>query len=314
VPTITTHPPSAGGRNVSRMPSWIRQQLGRGQDYGRTAAAVHGNALHTVCEEARCPNRGECWSAGTATFMLLGDTCTRACGFCSVKTGRPGIVDSGEPARVAAAVHSLHLRYVVLTSVNRDELADGGVSIFAETLRQLRAQQPQLGVEFLTPDFHRCQDQAIVAVADALALAPFTGEDWPALVWGHNVETVPRLYRTARRGARYERSLSLLEKAARLNGVEAKSAIMLGLGEGEAEVQQVLRDLAATGVQRVAIGQYLRPGREQLPVQEYIPPQQFAAYEDYARELGFSWVRSGPLVRSSYHAEEIQADDARERE
>ena len=306
MPSITTDPPSGGGRNVSRMPAWIRQQLGRGQDYGRTAAAVRGNSLHTVCEEARCPNRGECWSAGTATFMLLGDTCTRACGFCSVKTGRPGIVDQDEPARIAAAVHSLRLRYIVLTSVNRDELADGGASIFAETLRQLRARQPELGVEFLTPDFHRCQDPAIARVAAVLGQSPFAGKDWPALVWGHNVETVPRLYRTARRGARYERSLALLEKAAALDGVETKSAIMLGLGESEAEVHQVLRDLAAAGVRRVAIGQYLRPGREQLPVQEYIPPQRFAAYENHARELGFSWVRSGPLVRSSYHAEEIQ--------
>jgi lipoic acid synthetase len=291
------------------MPTWIRQQLGRGTDYGRTAATVHGHALHTVCEEARCPNRGECWSAGTATFMLLGDTCTRACGFCSVKTGRPGAVDADEPARVAAAVHALGLRYVVLTSVNRDELADGGAGIFGHTLRRLREQQPDIGVDFLTPDFRSCQEHAVDAFGNALAETPFTGVDWPALVWGHNIETVPRLYRTARRGARYERSLTLLEKAAAMAGVEAKSAIMLGLGETEAEVQEVLRDLADTGARRIAIGQYLRPGRGQLPVQAYVHPQQFVAYEDYARSLGFAWVRSGPLVRSSYHAEEIQTRD-----
>ncbi|MEJ2105929.1 MAG: lipoyl synthase [Acidiferrobacteraceae bacterium] len=296
-------------RNVSRMPIWIRQQLGRGTDYGRTAAAVHGHALHTVCEEARCPNRGECWSAGTATFMLLGDTCTRACGFCSVKTGRPGAVDADEPARVAAAVHSLGLRYVVLTSVNRDELADGGAGIFAQTLQQLRVQQPDIGVEFLTPDFRACQDEAVDAFADVLAKTSFTGADWPALVWGHNIETVPRLYRTARRGARYERSLGLLEKASAAAHVESKSAIMLGLGETEEEVHGVLRDLANVGVRRLAIGQYLRPGSGQLPVQAYVHPQQFAAYEAYARSLGFAWVRSGPLVRSSYHAEETQTRD-----
>jgi lipoic acid synthetase len=304
-------PTGVGGsrRNVSRMPIWIRQQLGRGSDYGRTAAAVHSHALHTVCEEARCPNRGECWSAGTATFMLLGDTCTRACAFCSVKTGRPTVVDADEPARVAAAVRSLDLRYVVLTSVNRDELGDGGAGIFAETLRLLRRQQAGIGVEFLTPDFRSCQDEAADVFADALVTTPFTGADWPALVWGHNVETVPRLYRTARRGARYERSLRLLEIASVQPGVEAKSAIMLGLGESEAEVQAVLRDLAHAGVRRLAIGQYLRPGSGQLAVQDYVHPQQFSAYEEYARTLGFAWVRSGPLVRSSYHAEEIQTQD-----
>ncbi len=309
--TSKDSPASAGGsgRNASRMPVWIRQPLGSGADYGRTEAAVRANALHTVCEEARCPNRGECWSAGTATFMLLGDTCTRACGFCSVKTGRPGAVDAGEPTRVAAAVRILGLRFVVLTSVNRDELPDGGASIFAQTLMHLRTQQPDLGVEFLTPDFHRCQDEAVETFRDILVRTPFDSGDWPALVWGHNVETVPRLYRLARRGAHYRRSLALLEKAAAMHGVDGKSALMLGLGETEAEVRTVLRDLAGVGVRRVALGQYLRPGREQLPVQEYVPPQQFAAYEAYAHELGFAWVRSGPLVRSSYHAEEIQTQD-----
>lgn len=312
VPSITTDSPTetdCSGRNASRMPAWIRQQLGNGADYGRTETAVRANALHTVCEEARCPNRGECWSAGTATFMLLGDTCTRACGFCSVKTGRPGAADAGEPARVAAAVRALGLRFVVLTSVNRDELPDGGASIFAQTLMHLRTQQPDLGVEFLTPDFHRCQDEAVETFRGVLARTSFAGDAWPALVWGHNVETVPRLYGLARRGARYGRSLALLEKAAVIPGVDSKSALMLGLGETEAEVRAVLRDLAEVGVRRVALGQYLRPGRQQLPVQEYVPPQQFAAYETYARELGFDWVRSGPLVRSSYHAEELQTQD-----
>ena len=296
------------GRNVSRMPIWIRQQLGDGAHYGATLASVAGNKLHTVCEEARCPNRGECWSRGTATFMLLGDTCTRACGFCSVKTGRPLAVDQDEPRRIAEAVEQLGLRYVVLTSVNRDDQADKGVGIFSETLRVLRELDPAIGIEFLTPDFNGYQQESVEHLQQILASTPFENTDWPALVWGHNVETVPGLYRVARKGSKYSRSLRLLELAGDLDNVETKSAIMLGLGEQEQEVVAVLNDLHNAGVSRVSIGQYLRPTIKHLPVVEYISPDVFARYGDIASSIGFQWVKSGPLVRSSYHAEEIQRD------
>lgn len=279
--------------NVGRMPAWVRQSLAAG-DYATTAQRVRGHGLHTVCEEARCPNRGECWGRGTASIMLLGDTCTRACGFCAVKTGRPGSVDLDEPRRVAEAVAQMNLDYVVLTSVNRDELADGGAGIFAATLRELRARRPAIGLEVLTPDFRGCQEQAVAQLCAAA----------PAFVWGHNVETVPALYRTVRKGAKYERSLRLLELAAAQPGIEAKSALMLGLGERFDEVVAVMRDLRQVGVRRLALGQYLRPTRQHLPVREYVHPDTFAAYAREAAALGFAWVKAGPLVRSSYHAEE----------
>ena len=288
--------------NRSRMPAWLRQDLGRAPYYGHVAQALRGGRLHTVCEEAKCPNRGECWSRGTATVMLLGDTCTRACGFCAVKTGRPADYDRDEPRRVAEAVAAMGLRYVVLTSVNRDELPDGGAPIFAETLRRLRAQSPGIGVEFLTPDFRQCRDQALALVAHTLAGLPDPARR--DLVWGHNVETVPRLYRTVRKGSRYERSLALLEAAAGIAGVTSKSALMLGLGETRSEVLGVLRDLRACGVERVSLGQYLRPSLRHLPVVEYVEPAAFTDLEKEARALGFSWVKAGPLVRSSYYAEE----------
>jgi lipoic acid synthetase len=297
---VTEIRPGAG-----RLPPWLRVRLSQGAAFASTAATVDGQQLNTVCVEARCPNRGECWSRGTATFMLLGDTCTRACDFCSVKTGRPQWFDPDEPRRVAEAVRVMGLRYVVITSVNRDDLADGGAGIFAETLRALRAQDPAVGVEFLTPDFQHKQDEAATNITAALdAVSPHQGG--ARLVWGHNVETVPRLYRTARKGAKYETSLALLERAAAIPGVEAKSALMLGLGETRDEVVQVLRDLRAHNVARVSLGQYLRPGRDNLPVAEYVHPEVFAEYEAEARALGFRWVKAGPLVRSSYHAEEEQ--------
>lgn len=290
--------------NLTRMPPWIRQNLGRAPHYPSTAGHVHGAGLHTVCEEARCPNQGECWSRGTATFMLLGDTCTRACGFCAVKTGRPTWFDADEPRRVAEAALGMGLSFVVLTSVNRDDLPDGGAGAFAASLRALRLRRPDVGVEFLTPDFRNAQDAAARLFAETLAALPEgTSRE---LVWGHNVETVPRLYKEARKGAKYERSLDLLRLAAGLVGVEAKSAIMLGLGETRAEVLDVLRDLRAAGVTRLSLGQYLRPSRDNLPVVEYIHPDAFAEYEAEARALGFAWVKAGPLVRSSYYAEERQ--------
>ncbi len=289
------------------MPGWIRARLGGGAQFAATAAIVDQARLNTVCVEARCPNRGECWSRGTATFMLLGDTCTRACGFCSVKTGRPDWFDADEPRRVAQAVVQMALKYVVLTSVNRDDLADGGAGTFAETLRVLRTHDAAIGVEFLTPDFQHRQDEAVAAIGAALdSVTPANGHT--RLVWGHNVETVPRLYRSARKGAKYETSLGMLARAAHLPGVETKSALMLGLGETRAEVMQVLHDLRAHNVARLSLGQYLRPSLDNLAVSEYIHPDQFAEYEVAAKALGFSWVKAGPLVRSSYHAEEEQAN------
>lgn len=290
--------------NAARMPVWIRQNLGRERHYPGTAAAVHGHGLHTVCEEARCPNRGECWSRGTATFMLLGDTCTRACAFCSVKTGRPTWTDADEPRRVATACLDLKLSFVVLTSVNRDDLADGGAGCFADTLRELRLGKPDMGVEFLTPDFRNVQQAAAERFNATLAGLPDTCRR--DLIWGHNVETVPRLYKAARKGARYERSLDLLALAARQPDMEAKSALMLGLGETRDEVLAVLTDLRAAGVQRLSLGQYLRPTLDNLPVARYVPPEEFAEYESAARDMGFAWVKAGPLVRSSYFAEEAQ--------
>ncbi len=285
--------------NVGRMPEWIRQAFGN-EDYAQTSRSLTENALTTVCEEARCPNRGECWSRGTATFMLLGDTCTRACGFCAVKTGRPAAVEQDEPQRVANAVASMGLDYIVLTSVNRDDLADGGAGIFAETLMALRASNAKIKLELLTPDFHGCQPQALEVIKTAMEQAE--GENF--LVWGHNVETVPHLYRRVRKGSSYARSLDLLATVSDKNTIETKSALMLGLGEKHQDVIGVLKDLRHAGVNRIALGQYLRPSRYHLAVEEYITPEQFTEYEKIAKDLGFGWVKAGPLVRSSYHAED----------
>ncbi|MEW6612248.1 MAG: lipoyl synthase [Pseudomonadota bacterium] len=293
-PVIPLHAQRAATPNCGPMPAWIRQPLGDAPHFGLTQHAVHQHALHTVCEEAKCPNRGECWSRGTATFMILGDICTRACGFCAVKTGKPGSApDADEPRRVAEAAARMGLKYVVITSVNRDDQPDGGAGIFAATMRLLRARQPAIGIELLTPDFRNCQEAALRALAGH---SPF--------VWGHNMETVPRLYKAVRPGADYARSLRLLAAAAALPGVEAKSALMLGLGETTGEVLEVLRDLRAAGVRRLALGQYLRPSMQHLPVRAYIEPARFTELETAAREMGFTWVKAGPLVRSSYHAED----------
>lgn len=286
--------------NVGRMPVWIRQPLSVGDNYGQTATTVSNQQLNTVCVEAHCPNRQECWSRGTATFMLLGDTCTRACGFCAVKTGKPDWFDNDEPRRVAEAALNMGLDYVVLTCVNRDDLPDGGAKIFADTITHLRTGKPEMGIELLTSDYFRCQANAIDVIYQALQEA----EGDTRMVWGHNVETVPSLYKTVRKGADYQRSLDLLEMAAAKPGVESKSAIMLGVGEEYSEVVQVLKDLRTANVERVAIGQYLRPTKYHLPVKRYLSPAEFDEYAKVAKQLGFSWVKSGPLVRSSYHAEE----------
>jgi lipoic acid synthetase len=259
---------------------------------------MRGKALHTVCEEARCPNIGECWGYKTATFMILGRVCTRSCGFCAVETGRPLGLDWEEPKRVAEAVQSMGLRHAVVTSVNRDELKDGGAAIFASTIRWIRRLNPDCGVEVLTPDFK--------GVYDALRVVIDAKPD----VFNHNVETVPRLYRRVRPQAIYQRSLQVLKWAKEMNpAAPTKSGFMLGLGETWDEVIEVMRDLRAHDVDILTIGQYLRPSFQHLPIQRYVPLEEFAALKAEGRQMGFRHVESGPFVRSSYHAHE-QADGA----
>jgi len=248
--------------------------------------------LHTVCEEAHCPNLGECWKRGTATFMILGDVCTRACGFCAVKTGLPDSApDGGEPRRVADAVARMGLRHAVITSVNRDDQSDGGASIFAATIREIREQVPECAVEVLIPDFKGNAD-ALQAVLDARPN-----------VLNHNVETVPRLYRQARPGASFDRSLELLRRS-KDAGMLTKSGIMVGLGEEWAEVEETIRAIRSAGTDILTVGQYLCPSPRHLPVLRYYTPEEFDRLGTFARDLGYTHVESGPLVRSSYHAEE----------
>ena len=290
-PAARVHP-----RKPGRLPAWLRRPLGGGALFNQTAAAVETNRLHTICEEARCPNRGECWSVGTATFLILGDACTRRCAFCNVKDGIPrGVVDAGEPARLAEAVARMGLRYVVITSVDRDDLADKGAGHFVRCVEGVRAAAPGIGIELLTPDFRRAQAGAVEVIGGLAAQGGF--------VWGHHVETVPLLYRAVRPGAEYVDSLALLRGAAGLRGVEAKSSLMLGLGETREEVLGVLDDLRAAGVKRITLGQYLQPTTKQLAVEEYIEPEVFDEYAAEAYARGFAWVMSGPFVRSSYRAE-----------
>jgi lipoic acid synthetase len=279
--------PLAGPR-----PSWLRVRLSHGENYLRLRKLVRSQRLHTVCESAACPNIGECWDRGTATFMLLGNTCTRSCGFCDVHTGRPLPLDPGEPLRVAKAVKALGLRYAVITSVNRDELADGGARHWADTLRRIRELNPACSLEALIPDFQG-DNAALDCVLDA-----------QPDVLAHNVETVPRLYRRVRPQAGYRQSLRVLAHAAR-RGFVAKSGLMLGLGERAEEVHQVIRDLAAHGCSVVTLGQYLRPSRAHLPVQRYVTPEEFEAWRGEGLAIGLRHVESGPLVRSSYHADRL---------
>ena len=275
-----------------RKPEWLKVHLPGGPGYGRLKSIVRQQALHTVCEEAHCPNVGECWEAGTATFMLLGDICTRACGFCAVKSGRPGALDREEAVRVALAVRDLGLRHAVVTSVNRDDVPDGGSAIFAETIRWIRRLAPGTTVEVLIPDFAGNWD-ALARVMDAR----------PDIL-NHNLETVPRLYPQVRHKARYPRSLELLRLAQQAApGVVTKSGLMLGLGETREELDEVLHDLRGVDCDVITIGQYLRPSSRHLPVVRYWSPAEFAALAGFARSLGFKHVEAGPLVRSSYHAE-----------
>ena len=276
-----------------RKPPWIRAQWPGGRRYGEIVSLLQDESLNTVCQEARCPNIGECFNRGTATFMILGDTCTRACGFCAVTSGRPAPLDWGEPARLAAAVERLRLNYVVITSVNRDDAPDGGAAIFAACIAAARQRRPECSVEVLIPDL----------LGDWKALATIL-EAHPTVL-NHNVETVERLYPRVRHQARYERSFELLRRAAEHRPrIPTKTGFMLGLGERRHEVSRLLRDLRDVNCELLTVGQYLRPSPKHLPVERYAPPEEFEAIRREALSLGFTHVESGPMVRSSYHAEE----------
>lgn len=283
-----------------RKPEWLKVRFPGGERYQRLKSLMRENALHTVCEEAHCPNVGECWNAGTATFMILGDVCTRSCGFCAVTTGRPGEIDQMEPYRVARAVRTLGLDYVVITSVNRDDVVSGGAEVFAACIRAIRHDDASVRVEVLIPDFKGNWD----ALREVVEARPF--------VLNHNIESVPRLYRQVRPQARYDRSLELIRRAKELApDMLTKSGFMVGLGETRDELFAVMRDLRAHGCDIVTIGQYLRPSKQHLPVERYYDPSEYQAFRDYGAELGFTHVEAGPLVRSSYHAEKQSALDPR---
>jgi lipoic acid synthetase len=272
-------------------PPWIRTRAPGGPQYIRLKETLRGFNLHTVCQEAQCPNLGECWSHGTATFILLGDVCTRHCQFCAVGKGKPVPPDEHEPERVAEAVEALGLDYVVLTSVTRDDLPDHGADHFAQTIEAIHRRRPQCKVEALIPDFRG--EAALVACV----------VNTPLTVLAHNLETVPRLYKPVRPGADYERSLKVLAAAKKARAdVATKSGLMLGLGETREEVLSVCKDLRGVGCDILTLGQYLRPSSKQLPVARHVTPSEFAELGDRARQLGFRHVESGPLVRSSYHA------------
>ena len=273
-------------------PEWIKARAPMGEEYERLRGVMRDLGLHTVCEEARCPNIGDCWNRGTATFMILGDVCTRACGFCAVKTGLPRLPpDPREATRVAEAAARMGLRHAVITSVNRDDQRDGGAGVFAACIRQIRERVPGCTVEVLIPDF-KGDAAALQVVIDA---APD--------VLNHNTETVPRLYRHVRPGARFERSLELLHRA-KAAGLLTKSGIMVGLGEEPEEVRDTVRRIRQAGTDILTVGQYLRPSADHLPIVRYYEPAEFAEIKRYAVGLGYRHVESGPLVRSSYHAEE----------
>jgi lipoyl synthase len=277
-------------------PSWLRAKAPVGQNFHNLKKLARGLGLHTVCESAQCPNIGECWNHHTATFMLLGDICTRRCGFCAVPKGKPGPIDWEEPRRVAEAVATLGLKHAVVTSVNRDDDNIGGARIFAQTIREIRELTPDCRIEVLIPDFQ--------GLDDALNIVLEAQPD----VLNHNTETVPRLYRAVRSGARYERTLSLLENAKKLSpGMVTKSGVMVGLGETMDELVDVFRDLGSRGVDILTVGQYLRPSKDHLPIALFYTPDEFNYLRDEALRFGFLHVESGPLVRSSYHAHE-QAD------
>ena len=289
-PKSAATPPQ--GSQTGRKPSWLRARLPGGPQYQRLRTIVDTHRLHTVCESAKCPNLGECWGRGTATIMILGDVCTRSCGFCHIKTGRPPSLDLQEPVRVGEAAALMRLKHLVVTSVNRDELSDGGAAIWAETIRQIRRRSPETAVEVLIPDF---------------------GGDWEALaqvidaepdVLNHNLETVPRLYPIVRPQAKYDQSLALLARS-KGHGLTTKTGIMVGIGETDGEILDVMRDVAEIGhADILTIGQYLQPTPDHLAVARWVTPQRFADFKVEGEAMGIGHVESGPLVRSSYHAED----------
>ena len=276
-----------------RRPSWIKVRAPSGETYENLQTLMRAKSLHTVCEEAGCPNMGECWGSGTATFLMLGDVCTRTCGFCDVKHGRPDLLDWQEPERVAQAVQQMNLRHAVITSVNRDERRDGGAPIFAMVIRRIRELQPGCSVEVLIPDFKG----SIEALRIVMAARPE--------ILNHNVETVPRLFKKVQPQDRYTWSREVLTAAKKLDSeVLTKSGIMVGLGETFDEVQETMRDLRSWGVDILTIGQYLQPSRNHLPIRKYYELKEFEVLKSFGEEIGFKWVESSPLVRSSYHAAE----------
>ena len=276
-----------------RKPDWIRVKLSAGQEVTNVKKLLRESGLHSVCEEAACPNLAECFQHGTATFMIMGDLCTRRCPFCDVAHGKPQALDENEPRQLAQAVHKLALKYVVITSVNRDDLRDGGAGHFAECIRDIRQIAPHTKIEVLVPDFRGRVEKALEIL-----------RDFPCDVFNHNLETVPRLYAKARPGADYEGSLDLFRQfSLALPNVPTKSGLMLGIGETPNEVEEVMRDLLAAGCSMLTLGQYLQPSKAHLAVEEYVTPAQFERYGEIARNLGFKQVASAPMVRSSYHAD-----------
>ncbi len=274
----------------SRRPEWLKVRAPGGENYAGIKQMMRSKSLHTVCEEARCPNITECWNAGTATFMILGDTCTRSCGFCAVKTGRPLEIDVDEPRKVAESIREMRLKHAVITSVNRDERPDGGSVIWAETITEVRRLNPETTIEVLIPDFKGKMEplQRIIDVKPD--------------VLNHNTETVPRLYRRVRPQGKYVWSLALL-KEAKAQNMRTKTGVMLGLGETREEVLEVMKDLSGVGVNVLTLGQYLQPTKNHLPVDRFVHPTEFDEYRRIGLEMGFDIIESGPLVRSSYHAE-----------
>lgn len=275
----------------AKKPDWIKVRLPTNPVFFSTKALISDLRLHTVCEEAQCPNRWECWSSGTATFMIAGERCTRACGFCAVTTAKPFALEADEPERVAQAVKRMRLKHVVVTAVARDDLKDGGAAHFARTIEQIREANPEIAIEVLTPDFH-AKEECLRMIADA-----------KPHIFNHNVETVERLTPLVRSRAKYRLSLEVLRKMKEMAPeIVTKSGIMLGLGETEPEIFQTMDDLREAGVQLLTMGQYLRPTAQHLPVVEYVHPDTFKLYQEIAEKKGFEHVASGPLVRSSYHA------------
>lgn len=286
LPIINTVPETA----KVKKPNWLRVKLPTGENYKHVRGLVDTHKLHTICESGNCPNMGECWGEGTATFMILGNVCTRSCGFCAVATGRPDAVDWDEPQRVAEAIYLMQVKHAVVTSVDRDELKDGGSIIWYNTIKAIKALNPETTLETLVPDF-KGQKENIQRIIEAA----------PEVV-SHNIETVERLTRQVRIQAKYRRSMDML-KVLKEGGMRTKSGIMLGLGETKEEVLQTMKDLRNSGVDVVTIGQYLQPTRKHLPVIRFVHPDEFAEYREAGYEMGFDYVESGPLVRSSYHSD-----------